>query len=110
MQHDDQSFEIQYTSQDGVKFREAIGYEQAKQLARKLAIETGSRTILRKARPRPYKLIIADLETRQAIESPHKLSKREAIAIWRDWQENQENAVLIFWPAWAPKFIIDLSA
>lgn len=82
-------------------FQDVEGHAVARQIARRLAMATGRRVIMRKAPPRQWRLLVADLETGELSESPHRLSKREAIELWRDWQAKQEGAVLVFWPAWA---------
>lgn len=95
-------YEIEHTdSQGNHHFQDVMGHHQARIIARRLALATGHRVIIRKSPPREWRLLIANLQTGNMIESEDNLSKREAIKLWRDWQAKQKDAVLIFWPKWA---------
>lgn len=105
-------YEIEHVDSQGYHhFQDVEGHHAARIIARRLALATGRRVFMRKAPPREWKLLVADLENGTTIESPHRFSKREAIRLWREWQEKQENAVLVFWPSWAKIAVqIDQSA
>lgn len=105
-------YEIEHVDcQGNHHFQEVEGHYAARIIARRLALATAFRVIMRKAPPREWRLLIADLETGCTVESPHKFSKREALHFWREWQESSENAILVFWPEWAKASIqIDQSA
>jgi hypothetical protein len=96
------TYEIEYTdSQGNSRFHDAIGHRSAMAIAKRLALATGRRTIVRKAPYREWNLLVADLQTGELSRSGHSLTKREAIDLWRQWEAKQDNAVLIFWPKWS---------
>lgn len=105
-------FEIEYTDREGQKrYVDIQGWEQARETAKRIAVKTGRRTVVRRIAQRQWRMYAVRLDDLSVVETSLRLTKREAIEFWRQWRELREGAVCVFWPRWAPPLrIVDFSS
>ncbi len=96
-------FEITYTTAAGQKSSlELLDYDQAKRIARELAVASGHRTILPRKRI-GWDIYWVRLEDGQWIKSTagRRLSKREAAELFLRYNAKRHQVVCVPWPRWA---------
>jgi hypothetical protein len=98
------TLEVHYIDQHGSQRTVEIqGWEQARKTARELSTQSGRRAIIRRAPSRPWRLYVIRLADRKIIKTEMRLTKREAIEFWRQWNSKSNGGICVFWPIWAQR-------
>lgn len=73
---------------------------EARQLAKRLAMETGKRTMVERVRSPKWRVYAVDGLTQEKLLIWTELSKPEVIRRWRLWNEQGTASALLIVPSW----------